>query len=58
MNEVKNKEFTHLKIHTQYSICEGALQIENLAKHCKSNKIKAAALCDSNNLCGSLEFSE
>ena len=58
MNEVANKEFTHLKIHTQYSICEGALQIENLAKYCKINKIKAAGLCDSNNLCGALEFSE
>ena len=58
MNEVTNKEFTHLKIHTHYSICEGALQIENLAKYCKINKIKAAGLCDSNNLCGALEFSE
>ena len=26
MNEVANKEFNHIKIHTQYSICEGALR--------------------------------
>jgi len=58
MNEVTNKEFTHLKIHTQYSICEGALRILDLAKHCKTNQIKAVGLCDSNNLCGALEFSE
>ena len=58
MNEVKKKEFTHLKIHTQYSICEGALRTEELAKYCKSEKIKAIGLCDSNNLCGALEFSE
>ena len=58
MNEVADKEFIHLKIHTQYSICEGALRILDLAKHCKTNQIKAAGLCDSNNLCGSLEFSE
>ena len=58
MNEVINKEFTHLKIHTQYSICEGALRTIDLAKYCKENKIKAVGLCDSNNLCGSLEFSE
>jgi len=58
MNEVINKEFTHLKIHTQYSICEGALRTIDLAKYCKDNKIKAAGLCDSNNLCGALEFSE
>ena len=60
MNEVKDKdkEFTHLKIHTQYSICEGALRTLELAKYCKENKIKAIGLCDSNNLCGALEFSE
>ncbi len=58
MNEVTNKEFTHLKIHTQYSICEGALRTEDLAKYCKTNKIRAVGLCDSKNLCGALEFSE
>jgi len=58
MDEVTKKEFTHLKIHTQYSICEGALRTSDLAKYCKINKIKAVGLCDSNNLCGSLEFSE
>ncbi len=58
MSEVTNKEFVHLKVHTQYSICEGALRILDLAKHCKTNKIKAAGLCDSSNLCGALEFSE
>ena len=58
MNDVVTKEFTHLKIHTQYSICEGALRTADLARYCKENKIKAAGLCDSNNLCGALEFSE
>ncbi len=58
MNEVNNKEFTHLKIHTQYSICEGALTISDLTKYCKENKVKAVGLCDSGNLCGALEFSE
>ena len=57
MNEGLNK-FTHLKINTQYSICEGALRTAELAKYCKSNEIKAIGLCDSNNLCGALEFSE
>ena len=58
MNEVEKREFTHLKIHTQYSICEGALRTADLAKHCKENEIRAIGLCDSNNLCGALEFSE
>jgi len=53
-----NKNFNHLKVHTQYSICEGAIKIEELADYCKSNKIKAIGLADSHNLCGALEFSE
>ena len=46
MREVINKEFVHLKIHTQYSICEGALRTADLAKYCKNNKVKAVGLCD------------
>ena len=58
MNEVADKQFNHLKIHTQYSICEGALRTIDLAKYCKENRIRAVGLCDSKNLCGALEFSE
>jgi len=53
-----NKNFNHLKVHTQYSICEGAIKIDKLADYCKSNKIKTIGLADSYNLCGALEFSE
>ena len=55
---VDNKIFNHLKVHTQYSICEGAIKIDELADYCKSNKIKSIGLADSYNLCGALEFSE
>ena len=58
MQESNNKTFNHLKIHTQYSICEGAIKIEDLKNFCKSNKIKSVGLSDTSNLCGSLEFSE
>ena len=58
MLENNNKNFNHLKIHTQYSICEGALKINDLKDHCKLNKIKAAGLADTSNLFGALEFSE
>ena len=58
MNEIHKKQFSHLKIHTQYSICEGALKTSDLPAICKENKIKAMGLCDSQNLCGALEFSE
>jgi DNA polymerase-3 subunit alpha len=50
--------FSHFKIHSQYSICEGAVKIDDLSKHCKDNKVKSVGLCDSYNLCGALEFSE
>ena len=55
---VNNKNFNHIKIHTQYSICEGAIKIDELADYCKLNKIKSIGLADSYNLCGALEFSE
>ena len=54
----QDKQFTNFKIHTQYSICEGAVKIDELAEHCKENKTKAVGICDSYNLCGALEFSE
>ncbi len=55
---VKDKYFNNIKIHTQYSICEGAIKIDELADYCKSKKIKSLGLADSFNLCGALEFSE
>ncbi|MDA7715271.1 DNA polymerase III subunit alpha [Pelagibacteraceae bacterium] len=55
---VNNKSFNNIKIHTQYSICEGAIKIDELADYCKSKKIKSIGIADSYNLCGALEFSE
>ncbi len=52
------KCFNNIKIHTQYSICEGAIKIDDLAEYCKNHKIKSLGLTDSFNLCGALEFSE
>ena len=58
MAESNIKNFNHLKIHSQYSICEGASKIDDLKDFAKENKIKSLALCDTSNLCGALEFSE
>ena len=57
MQETK-KSFNHFKLHTQYSICEGAIKIEDLEKFCKNNKIKSIGISDTSNLCGALQFSE
>ena len=58
MDETSIQNFNHLKVHTQYSICEGAIKIDDLQDFSKSNKIQSIALCDTTNLCGALEFSE
>ena len=58
MPESNNQKFNHLKIHTQYSICEGAIKIENLKIFCKENKISSLGLSDTSNLFGALEFAE
>jgi len=58
MQNLNNTRFNHLKIHTQYSICEGAIKIDNLKDFCKNNKIPSVALSDTSNLSGALEFAE
>ena len=58
MPESKNQNFNHLKIHSQFSICEGAIKIDDLREFSKENKIRAFGLCDTSNLCGALEFAE
>ena len=58
MAESLTQNFNHLKIHTQYSICEGAIKIDDLQEYSKSNRIKSLGLCDTSNLCGALEFAE
>ena len=54
----QDKQFTNFKIHTQYSICEGAVKIDDLKDFSKENKLKSLGICDTINLCGALEFSE
>ena len=39
MQENSNPQFNHFKLHTQYSICEGAIKIDDLKDFCKQNKI-------------------
>ena len=58
MGKSIKRVFNHLKIHTQYSICEGAIKIDNLKDFCKEKKIQTIGLSDTSNLCGALEFAE
>ena len=47
-----------LRATSQYSLLEGAMQIENIVKKAINHKIPAVGLTDRNNLFGALEFSE
>ena len=58
MQDSNVNQFNFFKIHTQYSICEGAVKIDALKDYCNKNKIKSIGISDTNNLCGVLEFSE
>jgi DNA polymerase-3 subunit alpha len=50
--------FVHLRVHSAYSLLEGALTIAKLAALARADGAPALALTDSNNLFGALEFSE
>ncbi len=49
--------FVHLRVHSAYSLTEGAILMKNVAKLCQKHKMPAVALTDTNNLFGALEFS-
>ncbi len=50
--------FVHLRMHSAYSLLEGALTIPKLVALAAAHEAPALALTDSNNLFGALEFSE
>ncbi|MCB1500376.1 MAG: DNA polymerase III subunit alpha, partial [Bauldia sp.] len=50
--------FVHLRVHSAYSLLEGALQIKKLIALAKGDRMPALGLADSGNLFGALEFSE
>ncbi len=50
--------FVHLKVHSAYSLLEGALPIGKLYKLAEKHAMPALALTDTNNMFGCLEFSD
>ena len=50
-------DFIHLRVHTAYSLSEGAIHIRDLAGLCRRHDMPACAMTDTNNLFGALEFS-
>ncbi len=50
--------FVHLRTHSAYSLSEGAIRPDKIAALAKSNAMPAAAITDTGNLFGALEFSQ
>ncbi|MCK4860982.1 MAG: PHP domain-containing protein, partial [Rhodobacteraceae bacterium] len=50
--------FIHLRLHSAYSLLEGAISVKKLPQMCSDWHMPAVAVTDSGNLFGALEFSE
>ncbi len=48
--------FVHLRVHSAYSLSEGALRLNELVARCRQLEMPAVAVTDSCNLFGALEF--
>ena len=55
---MSDSPFIHLRVHSAYSLLEGALPIATLVDMATADNMPALAITDSNNLFGALEFSE
>jgi DNA polymerase-3 subunit alpha len=51
-------EFVHLRVHSAYSLSEGAIKADKIASLAKDAGMPAVAITDSGNLFGALEFSQ
>ena len=54
---MKPVPFIHLRVHSAYSLLEGAIHVKDLVKWAKTHSTPAVAITDHGNLFGSLEFS-
>lgn len=53
---VISKDFCHLHIHTEYSILDSIIRINELCKHVKEQGMSACAITDHGNVHGIIEF--
>ena len=53
---MKNSEFVHLHVHTQYSLLDGAIKIDNLIAKAKEFRMPAISITDHGNMFGAIEF--
>jgi len=51
-----SKHFTHLHLHTDYSLLDGAITIDKLIRFGQENKCKAIGISDHGNIFGAVKF--
>ncbi len=51
-------DFVHLRVHSAYSLSEGAIKIKALVELARQHGMPAVAIADSGNLFGALEFAQ
>ena len=51
-------DFVHLRIHSAYSLSEGAVKIKQLVELCRRHAMPAVAVADSGNLFGAFQFAQ
>ena len=49
-------DFVHLRVHSAYSLLEGAIHTRDLVSLCRDHAMPALAMTDTNNLFGAMEF--
>ncbi|MBL8580620.1 MAG: DNA polymerase III subunit alpha, partial [Rhizobiaceae bacterium] len=54
----QSPRFVHLRVHSAYSLLEGALQLGKIVYHALADRSPAIAVTDTNNLFGALEFAQ
>ena len=55
---MKHAEFVHLHMHTQYSLLDGAIRLDDLFRRANEFKMPALAMTDHGNMFGAIEFYE
>ena len=49
-------DFVHLHVHTQYSLLDGTIRLDNLFKRAKEYQMPAVAMTDHGNIFGAIDF--
>ncbi len=53
---MKSGNFVHLHVHTQYSLLDGTIRLDNLFKKAKEYQMTAVAMTDHGNIFGAIDF--